>query len=135
MNERRKARPDTPLGFLQALPALVLLDRLRIPILAATYDGRIVHANPAFEAMLGVPEHSLTDRLIDDLLHDENEAHETPEGNTCGLDGRLILLRHSDGTIVRTVVNESALLRKDDPLSLVLFHDVTEQLWTNGTSK
>jgi hypothetical protein len=44
----------------------------------------------------------------------------------------LLLLRHQDGSIVRAQMSGSALLRGDDPVAVVVFHDLTEQLWITG---
>jgi hypothetical protein len=51
--ERRRPSPSTPEGYLQELPALALLDRLAIPMLAVRLDGVLVHTNPAMATMLG----------------------------------------------------------------------------------
>jgi hypothetical protein len=39
MDERRRPDPDTALGYLERLPALVLLERLPVPVLAVQHDG------------------------------------------------------------------------------------------------
>ena len=131
MIERRAPLPNSAQGYLTALPALILLDRLPVATLAVRYDGTIVYANPAFEQMLGYESGILTDQPIDAVL-DDRPPRAAGGGLICGHSGRLISLRHSDATIVRTVASESVMMRKDDPLALVVFHDITEQLWTVG---
>lgn len=128
MEDRRRANPDTALGYLDRLPALVLLARLPVPVLAVEQDGAVVHANPAFERMLGYPADQVRDRTIGDLLQTVApgrsavaELRESP--------GKLVALEHRDGSTVRALVSKSVLERRDDPVTLVCFHDVTEQLW------
>lgn len=41
----------------------------------------------------------------------------------------VVELRHRDGSTVRAHMSGSALPRDDDPFALVIFHDLTEQLW------
>jgi hypothetical protein len=52
---RRKPPPSTPDGYLHELPALILLDRLRTPMLATGLDGVLIYTNPAFATMLATP--------------------------------------------------------------------------------
>ncbi|KAA0023959.1 PAS domain S-box protein [Antrihabitans cavernicola] len=129
MEDRREPRPDTPLGYLQRLPASILLDRLPVPILAVHLDGTIVHANPAFEDMLGFEQNAVVGRETADvlaaILADDTTAIEYLRGAA----GDIISLVAEDGSTVRAVVSESVFTRKDDPVALVCFHDVTEQLW------
>jgi PAS domain-containing protein len=50
---RRRPSRRSPEEYLRALPALILLDRLPIPMLATGLDGLVVYTNPAFATMLG----------------------------------------------------------------------------------
>jgi PAS domain-containing protein len=50
---RRRPPPTSPEEYLHALPALLLLDRLSVPMLATGLDGVVVYNNPAFATMLG----------------------------------------------------------------------------------
>jgi hypothetical protein len=45
--------------------------------------------------------------------------------------GQLVELVHRDGSIVRAEMSDSAMLRGDDPVALVTFRDLTEQLWAD----
>ncbi len=45
---------------------------------------------------------------------------------------QLVELRHAEGSVIRARMSKSALRRDDDPLALATFHDLTEQLWTQG---
>jgi hypothetical protein len=43
---RRRPQPGTPEEYLHQLPALILLERLAIPMLATRLDGVVAYANP-----------------------------------------------------------------------------------------
>jgi len=132
--ERRRPIPDTPLGYLEQLPALVLLERLPVPVLAVESDGTVVHANSAFEEMLGYPVASLRGHPVSELLALDDDA---PTGADAvehlrGSATSPVDLAHQDGSRVRALVSRPILRRQDDPVTLVCFHDVTEQLWNGG---
>lgn len=129
VEERREPRPDTPLGYLQRLPASILLDRLPVPILAVHLDGSIVHANPAFDDMLGYEPNALTGRPTTEVLAAQLEPDNSAIDYLRGAAGDIISLIGADDILVRAVVSESVFTRKDDAVALVCFHDVTEQLW------
>ncbi|ANS26225.1 PAS domain-containing protein [Rhodococcus opacus] len=131
--ERRRPTPETPLGYLEQLPALVLLERLPVPVLAVESDGTVVHANSAFEEMLGYPVASLRGHPVSELLALDDAptgadaVEHLRESDTAPVD-----LTHQDGSRVRALVSRPILRREDDPVTLVCFHDVTEQLWNGG---
>jgi PAS domain S-box-containing protein len=128
MERRRQGRSgQSPLETLQQLPALVVLERLPVPVLALAEDGAILFANAAFGAMLGRP--------VDEVLTMKfNEVFETPPEESAvsvvrANADRLVALKHADGSTVRARLSRSALLRGDDPVALATFQDLTEQLW------
>ena len=41
----------------------------------------------------------------------------------------VVELRHCEGWTVRARMSKSALMRRDDPVVLVTFEDLTERLW------
>ncbi|UZG57240.1 PAS domain-containing protein [Rhodococcus opacus] len=131
--ERRRPTPETPLGYLEQLPALVLLERLPVPVLAVESDGTVVHANSAFEELLGYPVASLRGHPVSELLALDDAptgadaVEHLRESDTAPVD-----LTHQDGSRVRALVSRPILRREDDPVTLVCFHDVTEQLWNGG---
>ena len=53
--ERRRHPPagQSPMDILRQLPALVVLQRMPVPVLAVGDDGTILFANAAFSQMLG----------------------------------------------------------------------------------
>ena len=66
VERRRRPSPSSAEECLRALPALVLLDRLPVPMLATGLDGVVVYTNPAFATMLG--HHPDTVMLTGQLL-------------------------------------------------------------------
>lgn len=132
-NDRRRPDPETAVGYLEQLPALVLLQRLPVPTLAADSHGVILHANPALERMLGYVEGDLRGSCVAAFV----DPRSSPNGAEAvarlhDFAGKVIELGHQDGFVVRALVSRSILLRHDDPITLVCFADVTEQLWDGG---
>lgn len=126
--ERRQGRSgQSPLETLQQLPALVVLERLPVPVLAVAEDGTILFANAAFGAMLGHP----ADQVLTMKFHDvfETPPDESVVSVVRANAERLVALRHADGSTVRATLSRSALLRGDDPVALATFQDLTERLW------
>ncbi len=132
VDERRQAEAHTPWDYLEQLSALTLLDRLPVPIVAVSADGGIVHANPAFEHMLGYESGAMSEILFPDLLVQRPAMEEGLAATLRTWAGRLVELWHEDESVVRAVISSSALRRADDPVALVAFHDVTDQLWSDG---
>ncbi|AOW91736.1 diguanylate cyclase [Rhodococcus sp. WMMA185] len=121
------------MGYLEQLPALVLLGRLPIPVLAVEHDGTVVHANTAFEDMLGRSLDSLRGRSVAEILaRGEATTGQAAVEYLQDCATAPVDLVHSDGSTVHALVSQSILRRSDDPVTLVCFHDVTEQLWNGG---
>lgn len=74
--ERRRPPPSTPEAYLHELPALVLLDRLAIPMLAVRLDGVVIYTNPALATMLG--HHPNTIALIGRPMPELLAGHQPP---------------------------------------------------------
>lgn len=70
VDRRRDGRqPRSPMDTLRQLPALVVLERFPVPVLAISADGTILFANTAFADMLGhSADHVLTLRY-DEIFH------------------------------------------------------------------
>jgi PAS domain-containing protein len=129
---RRRQSGQSPVEILEQLPALVVLQRLPVPVLASDHNGAILFANSAFADMVGRPLTALQSLTFDQLL----EAPAPAEGPSAATvmhaqAGRLVNLTHADGSTVRALMSQSALLREDDPIALTTFQDMTEQLWVN----
>ena len=109
------------------MPALVVLERLPVPVLAVAEDGTILFANAAFGAMVGRP----VDEVLTMKFHD---VFTTAPGDSVVSVVRahadlLVALQHADGSTVRAKLSNSALMRGDDQVALAAFQDLTEQLW------
>ena len=118
----------SPMEILMRMPAVVVLERFPIPTLAMTRDGTILFANTAFAEMVGYPQDGLAGLAFQDVFH-------TVPAALCALSGvdalanLVVELRHCEGWPVRARMSKSALMRRDDPLALVTFEDLTERLW------
>ena len=66
VERRRNGKPDqSPMTVLKQLPALVVLERIPVPVLAVAKDGAVVFANTAFSEMVGrAPGHFTVHRLF-----------------------------------------------------------------------
>lgn len=113
---------------LQELPALVVLERLPVPVLAVASDGQILFANTAFGDMVGRTAESVLrmrfDELFTTMAIDESVVAAVREHADL-----VVELRHSDGSTVRAWMSRSALVRDDDEVALAVFTDLTEQFW------
>src|SRR3546814_17079717 len=74
MERRRNVAqpPQSPIADLEQMPALILLDRLPVPVMAVHRDGSIVFANPSFADMLGYPKKAVSALRLQDLLYDKD---------------------------------------------------------------
>ena len=116
------------MDVLTRLPAVVALDRLPVPALAMSRNGMILFANTAFAEMVGYEQDVLAGSSFSEIFN-------TVPARASGVDALANLaveLRHCEGWAVRARMSHSALMRRDDPLVLVTFEDLTDWLW--GTS-
>jgi PAS domain-containing protein len=130
--ERRRngSSGDSPTDILTRLPALVVLERLPVPTLAMARDGIILFANTAFAEMVGYDQDELAGLASPEVFHT------VPAGGVAlsGVDAVanvVVELRHCEGWTVRARMSKSALMRHDDPIMLVTFDNLTEQLWVD----
>jgi PAS domain S-box-containing protein len=129
VERRRNGRSGgSPADMLTRLPAVVVLERIPVPSLAMARDGIILFANTAFAEMVGYQQDRLAGLAFPEVFH-------TVPATLCALSGvdalaNLVLeLRHCEGWTVRARMSKSALMRRDDPVVLVTFEDLTERLW------
>ena len=128
--ERRRhgGSGDSPMDILTRLPAVVVLERLPVPALAMARDGTILFANTAFAEMVGYRQDGSAGSAFP-------QTFRTVPAELCALSGvdalanLVVELRHLEGWTVRARMSKSALMRRDDPVVLVTFEDLTEQLW------
>ncbi|NKZ11312.1 PAS domain S-box protein [Mycolicibacterium septicum DSM 44393] len=129
--ERRQSGqdPQSPMTLLQNIPALVVLERFPVPVLAIAEDGTILFANSAFGEMVGRDTDAVKTMQFAEIFHSlpaDESAVSVMRANA----GLLVDLVHRDGSIVRARMSKSALLRGDDPVVLATFQDLTERLWS-----
>jgi PAS domain S-box-containing protein len=117
--------------LLSELPALIVLERFPVPVLAVAEDGSVIFANGAFGEMVG--------RSVDEVAASTFRTifHTVPTDESVlsvlrAQAGLVVQLQHRDGSVVRARMSKSVLLRGDDPLALATFQDVTERLWSDG---
>jgi PAS domain S-box-containing protein len=121
---------DSPMDILRRLPAVVVLGRLPVPALAMARDGIILFANMAFAEMVGYGQDGLAGSAFPEIFH-------TVPAALCALSGvdvranLVVELRHCEGWTVRAGMSNSALMRRDDPVVLATFENLTEQLWVD----
>lgn len=126
MERRNKRSRGSPMDVLAGLPAMVMLERIPVPALAFTRDGVVLYANAAFAEMVGYPR----DRLAGLAFRQIFDAVPAVVGMVFGFDALtnlVVELRHHEGFTVRARMSKSVLMRRDDPLLLVTFENLTER--------
>ncbi len=131
---RRRPSPSNPAELLRALPALVLLDRLPVPMLATGLDGVVVYTNRAFATTLGYHPDTITliGRRLPTLLAGRSAT--APRDCVTALRAAETLVvdwLHAEGFPVRSVVSDMLFLRATDQILLIGVTDITELMWTN----
>ena len=116
------------MALLKELPALVVLERFPVPVLAIAEDGTILFSNEAFAEMLGYSADAVAALKFREIFH-TLPAEESVVSVVRAHADLIVELVHSDSSIVRARMSKSALLRGDDPVALATFQDLTERLW------
>ncbi len=130
VERRRNGRQpsQSPITILKELPALVVLERIPVPVLAIAQDGTVLFANTAFSDMVGRDCEEVLSLKFDDIFHLPLTT-ESPLSVVQALANMVVELAHRDGSSVRALMSRSALIRSDDNIALATFQDLTEQLW------
>ena len=118
----------SPMDTLKQLPALVVLERIPVPVLAIAKDGALVFANSAFSEMVGRAPEDVVSLQFDEIFHLPLST-ESAVTVLQSLANEVVELAHRDGSSVRALMSRSALIRADDDIALATFQDLTEQLW------
>jgi len=110
------------------MPALVVLDRIPVPVIAIAEDGSIMFTNTAFAAMVGFEPGEVLLMRFDQIFH------RVPVSGpllsvVCALANMVVELRHKDGSNVRALMTRSALMGPDDQFAFAVFQDLTQRLW------
>ena len=116
------------MATLKQLPALVVLERIPVPVLAIATDGALVFANSAFSEMVGREPADVVSLRFDEIFHLPLNT-ESVVTVVQSLANEVVELAHRDGSSVRALMSRSALIRADDDIALATFQDLTEQLW------
>ena len=133
MDERRRPQQsESPKDILEQLSAVLVLGRLTAPVLAVEHDGTVAFANAAFADMVGHSREAVMSLRFHEILPAASST-ESAVATMKAHSDQVVELCHQDGSTVRAEMSGSALLRGDDPLAVVIFHDVTEHLWTAAT--
>ena len=129
VERRRNAHAgQSPMATLKQLPALVLLERIPVPVLAIANDGALVFANSAFSEMVGRAPEEVLSLTFDEIFH-LPPTTESAVSVVQAMANKVVELAHHDGSSVRALMSRSALIRADDDIALATFQDLTEQLW------
>ncbi|WP_198539018.1 PAS domain S-box protein [Mycolicibacterium wolinskyi] len=118
------------MALLRQMPALVVLERFPVPVLAIAADGAILFANSAFAEMVGHSADAVNAMNFAEIFH-SLPADESAVSVVRAHADLIVELIHRDGSIVRARMSKSALLRGDDPVALATFQDLTERLWVD----
>jgi PAS domain S-box-containing protein len=113
---------------LKQLPALVVLERIPIPVLAIEHDGGILFSNAAFAEMMGYEPEEVLSLRFHQIFH-QAPATDSLLSTVHALANMVVELAHKDGSVVRAMMSKSAAMRADDQFVLAAFQDLTEQLW------
>jgi PAS domain S-box-containing protein len=119
------------MAALKQLPALVVLERIPVPVLAIGDDGSILFTNTAFADMVGYAPDDVLLLRFDEIFH-QAPSSESLLSVVHALANEVVELAHKDGSVVRALMSRSAVRRADDQFALAAFQDLTEQLWQEG---
>lgn len=128
---RNRQQSQSPTTTLEQLPALVILERIPVPVLAIGGDGRILFTNAAFADMVGCEPDEVLSLRFHEIFHQAPVA-ESLLSVVHALANMVVELAHKDGSVVRALMSKSAVMRADDQFALATFQDLTEQLWRDG---
>jgi PAS domain S-box-containing protein len=127
--ERRSNRQNqSPVAILEELPALVVLERIPLPVLVVGHDGSILFTNTAFAEMLGFDPEEVLSLRFHEIFYRAPKS-ESLLSVFHALANMVVELAHKDGSAVRALMSRSAVTRADDPFALAAFQDLTKQLW------
>jgi PAS domain S-box-containing protein len=125
---RNPQHNQSPIATLKQMPALVVLQRIPVPVLAIAHDGSILFTNTPFAEMLGREPDEVLSLRFRQIFH-RVPASESLLSVVHALANMIVELAHKDGSIVRALMSRSALMREGDQFALAVFQDLTAQLW------
>jgi len=128
VERRSNPQKQSPVAILEQLPALVVLDRIPVPVLAIGQDGSILFTNAAFAEMLGFDPEEVLSLRFHEIFYRAPES-ESLLSVFHALANMVVELAHKDGSVVRALMSKSAVKRADDRFALAAFQDLIKQLW------
>jgi PAS domain S-box-containing protein len=128
VERRKRQHGQSPMTALKELPALVVLERIPVPVLAIGHDGSILFTNTAFAEMVGFDAEEVMSLRFQQIFHQAPDS-ESLLSVVHALANMVVELAHKDGSVVRALMSKSAVMRADDQFVLATFQDLTEQLW------
>ena len=130
-DRRRTGQAEQPpADNFQQMPAVAVLERMPFPVLAIDIHGTILFANAAFAAMLGHPQDTIEQLTFHEIFLNPIDVPAATALRAYA--DALVGLTHRDGFTVLARTSKSAMERRDDEVALVVFEDLTEQLWTDS---
>jgi PAS domain S-box-containing protein len=123
---------QSPMATLEQMPALVVLQRISVPVLAIAYDGSILFTNTAFAEMVGREPDEVLSLRFHQIFHWVPASESLLSAAVHALANTVVELAHKDGSIVRALMSRSALMRERDQFAIAVFEDLTAQLWEGG---
>jgi PAS domain S-box-containing protein len=112
---------------LNRMPALLLLDRLAVPVLAADCGGVIVFANHALAELLGHTKQSLLDMTMRHILRDLSPSDSVLPFLRAHA-GHVVSLTCAQGSTIQVHLSDSAMRRNDERVALVTLEPVHRNL-------
>jgi PAS domain S-box-containing protein len=130
--DRRRAgwAEQSPADNFQQMRAVAVLERMPFPVLAIDIHGNMLFANAAFAAMLGHAQDTIEQLTFHEIFLNPVDGPAATALRAYA--DELVGLTHRDGFTVLARMSKSAMKRQDDEVALVVFEDLTEQLWTDS---
>jgi PAS domain S-box-containing protein len=128
VERRRDRQSQSPMTTLEQMPALAVLARIPVPVLAIAHDGSILFTNTAFAEMVGFEPEEVLSMRFHEIFHRAPES-ESLLSDVHALANMVVELAYKDGSVVRALMSKSAVTRADDRFALAAFQDLTKQLW------
>jgi PAS domain S-box-containing protein len=130
-DRRRSGQAEqSPADNFQRMTAVAVLERMPFPVLAIDTHGTILFANAAFAAMLGHAQDTIVQLTLHEIFLNPIDVPAATALRAYA--NEFVELTHRDGFTVLARTSKSAMKRHDDEVALVVFEDLTEQLWNDS---
>lgn len=122
---------DEKASPLAGVPAMLLFDRLPVPLLGVDEDGVVRMANDSVGEMVGCEPRELRGRPLEWLILDRSEPGESPLAWMSRLAGRAVPLRHANLPMAFVYLSRPVILGDDVDVAVIAVDDMTEPIWMN----